>query len=132
MVAQLASLGLPIYIKLYKGNISDEEQYRDCVPELASLLSEGDLHSMDAMKESKRSDSDDEDLFRSIAAVAMLGATIVADNGIASKANLDRVCDCGMNYVTLMSLNSSDDSAIFNHAPSFEYLGDGMFCYTHI
>ena len=132
MVAQLASLGLPIYIKPYKGNTSDEEQYRDCVPELASLLSEGDLHSMDVMKESKKSDSDDEDLFRSIAAVAMLGATIVADNGIASKANLDRVCDCGMNYVTLMSLNTSDDSAIIKHASSFEYLGDGMFCYTHI
>ena len=49
MVAQLASLGLPIYIKPYKGNVSDEEQYRDYVPELASLLSEGDLHSMDAM-----------------------------------------------------------------------------------
>lgn len=53
MVAQLASLGLPTYIKPYKGNISDEEQYRDCVPEPASLLSEGDLHSMDAMKERK-------------------------------------------------------------------------------
>ena len=38
-------------------------------------------------------------LFRSIATVAMLGGTIVVDNGIASKANLDRVCDCGMNYV---------------------------------
>ena len=85
MVAQLASLGLPIYIKPYKGNTSDEEQYRDCVPELASLLSEGDLHSMDAMKEKKGYNSDDEDLFRSIAAVAMLGVTIVADNGIASR-----------------------------------------------
>ena len=87
---------------------------------------------MDTMKEIKRSDSDDEDLFRSIAVVAMLGATIVADDGIVSKANMDWVCDCGMNYVTLMSLNSSDDSAIFNHASSFEYLSDGMFCYTHI
>ena len=39
MVTQLASLGIPIYIKPYKGNVSDEEQYRDCVPELAGLIS---------------------------------------------------------------------------------------------
>ena len=38
MVAQLASLGIPIYIKPYTGSTSDEAQYRDCVPELAGLL----------------------------------------------------------------------------------------------
>ena len=38
MVAQLASLGIPIYIKPYAGSTSDEAQYRDCVPELAGLL----------------------------------------------------------------------------------------------
>lgn len=39
MVAQLASLGIPIYIKPITGSTSDEAQYRDCVPELAGLLS---------------------------------------------------------------------------------------------
>ena len=39
MVAQLASLGIPIYIKPYTGSTSDEAQYRDCVPELARLPS---------------------------------------------------------------------------------------------
>ena len=48
MVAQLASLGIPIYIKPYSGSTSDEAQYRDCVPELAGLLSGEGLHSLDS------------------------------------------------------------------------------------
>lgn len=98
----------------------------------SSLLSGRDLHSMDAMKKKGESRPDNGDLFGSIVAVPILGATIVVDNGIASKVNLDRVYDCDMNYVTLMSLNSPDESAIIEHASSFEYLGDAMFCYTHI
>ena len=50
MVAQLAELGIPIYIKPYKGNTSDEEQYRGCVPELAGLISGRGIHSLDGMK----------------------------------------------------------------------------------
>lgn len=132
MVAQLATLGIPIYIKPYAGNTSDEAQYRDCIPELASLLSGKGIHGMDALKEEKVSKADKDNLFSTVAAVAMLGAAIVADNGMASKSNLDRIRDCGMNYVTLIGMNSSDDIAIKERAASFEYLGDGMMCYTHI
>lgn len=71
MVAQLASLGIPIYIKPYKGSVSDEEQYRDCVPELAGLISGEGLHALDGMKapEAVPQEAD----LSTIAAVAMLG-----------------------------------------------------------
>lgn len=131
MVAQLATLGIPIYIKPFAGNTSDEAQFRDCIPELASLLSNKGTHAMDAMKKEQIPKEDKDNLFSTVAAVAMLGAAIVADNGMASKNNLDRIRDCGMNYVTLMGLNASDDATIMDRASSFEYLGDGMMCYTH-
>lgn len=60
MVAQLASLGIPIYIKPYTGSTSDEAQYRDCVPELAGLLSGEGLHSLDSMKGDPEADESDE------------------------------------------------------------------------
>lgn len=129
MVAQLASLGIPIYIKPYRGNTSDEAQYRDCVPELAGLLSGGGIHGMDVMKEQTSVPDGDEDLLAAVSAVAMLGAAIVADNGAASKNNTDRIGACGFSYLTRVQLNASDVKNIEEHCAEFEYLGDGMFCY---
>lgn len=131
MVAQLASLGIPIYIKPYKGNVSDEAQYRDCVPEIAGLLSGKGLHSLDQLKTEDAVDEDDEGAMAAVAAVAMLGAAIVADNGAASDGNTSRMKTCGFAYVTRVSLNASDVKNIEEHCSEFEYLGDGMMCYKH-
>ena len=128
MVAQLASLGIPIYIKPYKGNVSDEEQYRDCVPELAGLISGKGLHALDDMK-APEAVPQEVDL-STIAAVAMLGAAIAADNGAASDDNVNRIKRCGFEYVTRVPLNKSDDKHIMEHPADFEYIGDGMMCYT--
>lgn len=65
-----------------------------------------------------------------IAAVAMLGAAIVADNGAASDDNVNRIKRCGFQYVTRVPLNKSDDKHIMEHPADFEYIGDGMMCYT--
>lgn len=127
MVAQLASLGIPIYIKPYAGNTSDEAQYRDCIPEIGGLLSEDDLHAM----ESKKGPNPGEEAISAATAVVMLGAAIIADNGAASDENIERIESCGFDYVTRVKLNRSDEKNIYEHACDFEYIGDGMFCYTH-
>ena len=131
MVAQLASLGIPIYIKPYKGNVSDEAQYRDCVPELAGLMSGEGIHSLDGMKEDVDPKEAIDATFGAIAAVAMLGAAIVADNGAASDRNTRRMESCGFSYLTRVSINASDLKNIENHCSEFEYVGEGMMCYTH-
>ena len=128
IVAQLASLGIPIYIKPYKGNASDEEQYRDCVTELAGLISRKGLHALDDMKVPEAAPQEAD--LSTIAAVAMLGAAIVADNGAASDDNVNRIKGCGFQYVTRVPLNKSDDKHILEHPADFEYIGDGMMCYT--
>ena len=131
MVAQLASLGIPIYIKPYKGNVSDEAQYRDCVPELAGLMSGEGIHSLDGMKDDSDPKEAIDATFGAIAAVAMLGAAIVADNGAASDRNTRRMESCGFSYLTRVSINASDLKNIENHCSEFEYVGEGMMCYTH-
>lgn len=108
MVAQLAELGIPIYIKPYKGNTSDEAQFRDCVPELAGLMSGDGIHALDGMKERTSTPEDDEGMMSTIAAVALLGAAIVADNGAASDSNTNRMESCGFSYITRVELNASD------------------------
>lgn len=132
MVAQLAALGIPIYIKPYTGNTSDEAQYRDAVPELAGLVSRGDLHALDPLKGDVDIGEglDDEDILGTVAAVALLGAAIVADNGAASERNTKRMESCGFSYLTRVELNKSDLRNIEEHCSEFEYLGDGMFCYA--
>lgn len=130
MVAQLAELGIPIYIKPYKGNASDEEQYRDCVPELAGLISGKGLHALDGMKDAVTA-PEDEDMMSTIAAVALLGAAIVADNGAASERNTTRIRSCGMSYVTRVELNKSDLKNIDEHLSEFAYVSEGVFCYKH-
>ncbi len=131
MVAQLASLGIPIYIKPYAGNVSDEAQYRDCVPELAGLMSGNGLHSLDALKTDVTVPEDDDASLDAVATVAMLGAAIVADNGAASDKNTRRMRSCGFSYLTRVSLNASDLKNIEEHCADFEYVGDGMLCYKH-
>lgn len=131
MVAQLASLGIPIYIKPYAGSTSDEAQYRDCVPELAGLLSGEGLHSLDSLKESTDAEEEGEASLSVVAAVALLGAAIVADNGAASNKNTRRMESCGFSYLTRVDINASDLKNIDEHCSEFEYIGDGMMCYTH-
>lgn len=134
MVAQIASLGIPIYVKPYKGNASDEAQYRDCVPELAGLVSGRGIHAFDALKEKtaeKEMEPAPEEMMAAVAAVAMLGAAIVADNGAASEENLNRARAAGFGYITRVRMNSADDRRIRDEAGSFEYLGDGMWCLVH-
>ncbi len=145
MVAQLAQLGVPIYIKPYRGNTSDEAQYRDCIPELAGLVSGQGLHALDRMKaeelpdpkepgDSKKDGDADEEAQKAlaaIAAVAMIGATIVADNGAASENNTARAAACGFGTITRMKLNKVDDEHIRDCKSEFVQLGDGMMCYVH-
>ncbi len=135
MVAQLAALGIPIYVKPYKGNVSDEEQYADSVPEIAGLLSGKGIHALDDLKCDLRDDENplerDDATMEAIAAVAMLGAAIVADNGGASKDNIDRIRACGFEYVTRVKMNASDDKRIMEHASEFEYVEEGVLCLTH-
>lgn len=131
MVAQLASLGIPIYIKPYTGSTSDEAQYRDCVPELAGLLSGEGLHSLDSLKGDLDAKEIDEASLNAVAAVAMLGAAIVADNGAASDNNTRRMRSCGFSYLTRVNINASDLKNIEEHCHEFEYIGGGMMCYTH-
>ena len=131
MVAQLASLGIPIYIKPYTGSTSDEAQYRDCVPELAGLMSGEGLHSLDSLKESTDAEEEGEASLSVVAAVALLGAAIVADNGAASNKNTRRMESCGFSYLTRVDINASDLKNIDEHCSEFEYVGDGMMCYTH-
>ncbi len=138
MVAQLASLGIPIYIKPYTGNTSDEAQYRDCVPELAGLMSGKGIHALDSKKADDEASEDDEGIseedeasLKTVAAVAMLGAAIVADNGAASDKNTKRMESCGFSYLTRVSVNASDLKNIEEHCSEFEYIGDGMMCYKH-
>lgn len=145
MVAQLAQLGVPIYIKPYKGNTSDEAQYRDCIPELAGLISGQGIHALDSMKEKEfpdpKKDSEDADesadrkeaekAMAAVAAVAMLGATIVADNGAASENNISRTKRCGFGSITRVKLNAVDDEHIRLCKSDFVQLGDGMMCYVH-
>lgn len=142
IVAQLAQLGIPIYVKPYKGNVPDEAQYRDCVPELAGLVSGKGIHSLDVMKETtdvpdpekaatpeERKEADD--AMAAIAAVAMVGAAIVADNGAASEENISRMTGCGFGYVTRVKMNAVDDKHIEECKSEFVQLGNGMMCYVH-
>ena len=61
----------------------------------------------------------------------MLGAAIVADNGAASDRNTRRMESCGFSYLTRVNINASDLKNIEEHCSEFEYIGDGMMCYTH-
>ncbi len=145
MAGQLAQLGVPIYIKPYKGNTSDEAQYRDSIPEIAGLVSGKGLHVLDRLKAEKLPDlkaSEDpkegdeeneeaEKALAAIAAVAMLGATIVADNGAASDSNNSRAEACGFNTITRVKLNKTDDKHIRDCKSEFIQLGGGMMCYVH-
>jgi transposase len=47
MTAQLQESGIPIFIKTYKGNTSDAEQYRDMLPEVFKMIREGSWIIMD-------------------------------------------------------------------------------------
>lgn len=131
MVAQLAELGIPIYIKPCKGNTSDEEQFRDCLPEMAGLISGGGIHSLDGMKERTDVPTEDEGMLSTVVTVALLEAAIVADNGAASEKNIRRIESCGFSYVTRVDINASDIRNITDHCSEFDYMGEGMFCYKH-
>ncbi len=66
-----------------------------------------------------------------VAAVAHLGAAIVADNGAASERNTKRIGSCGFSYVTRVDINASDVRNITEHCSEFEYVGEGVFCHRH-
>ena len=47
MTAQLQESGIPIFIRTYRGNTSDAEQYRDVLPEVFRMIREGSWIIMD-------------------------------------------------------------------------------------
>ncbi len=57
---------------------------------------------------------------RAVAAVAMLGAAIVADNGAASDKNTNRMEACGFSYLTRVSVNALDLKNIEAHCSESE------------
>lgn len=124
-VAILAELGIPVYIRPFKGNASDEEQYREAIPEISSLIQGKSIHHLDAYK--SRGTQLDE-----LAVLAKTGATIIADNGAASKENTDRAVKCGNDMITRMKLNASDVETIRTKIGDFEYIPElNVFCYEH-
>lgn len=124
-VAVLMNLGIPIYIKPYEGNISDEEQYRVSIPEISSLIQNKRISDLDAYKQRGME-------LEQLANLAKIGSTIVADNGAASRENMHRTKKCGNMMLTRVKLNSTDDEIISDPANRFEYLEDlNVMCYKH-
>ena len=124
-VAVLMNLGIPIYIKLYEGNISDEEQYRVSIPEISSLIQNRRISDLDAYRQQGME-------LEQLANLAKIGSTIVADNGAASRENMLRTRKCGNMMLTRTRLNSADDAIICDPSSGFVYLEDlNVMCYMH-
>ena len=124
-VAVLMQLGIPVYVRPFDGNVSDEEQYREAIPEVSALIQGKGIRAFDEYK--KRGTE--------LAALAMLaktGAAIIADNGASSKENVDRAKKLGNEMITRMRLNKSDDRIIQERRGAFVEIEDmGVCCYKH-
>jgi transposase len=124
-VAVLLQLGIPVYIRPFRGNVSDEEQYREAIPEIMSLVQGKRMNELDDYK--KRAFE-----LGSLAVLAKVGVTIIADNGAASKENMDRAEKTGAEMITRTKMNASDDKRIKEHIGDFEPIaGMDVLCLKH-
>lgn len=124
MVAILSQLGIPVYIKPYIGNASDEAQYADAMPEIKALVSDKKFQSLEAYKDKGVELS-------ALATLAKAATTIIADNGAASKENAERAEKLGFDRLTRVKINASDEKDIREHLEDFKLIVDeGVMCYT--
>lgn len=124
-VAVLMQLGIPVYVRPFDGNVSDEEQYREAIPEITALIQNKGVHALDDYKARGTE-------LAALAMLAKVGATIIADNGASSKENIDRAKRLGNEMITRVRLNKSDDRVIQEHSDLFvEIEGLGVRCYKH-
>lgn len=124
-VAILTQLDIPIYIRPFAGNISDEEQYREAIPEITSLITNNGIRGLDDYKKQGLE-------LASLATMAKVGAMIIADNGAASAENIERAKKVGDSMLTRVKMNRSDDRIIEERIHEFEYLSEfDVFCYRH-
>ena len=125
-VAVLVQLGIPVYVRPFRGNASDEEQYREAIPEIVSLIEGRSISSLDEYKQRALE-------LGSLVTMAKVGMTIIADNGAASKENIDRTVKIGADMLTRTKLNMSDEKAIEENILDFEYIPDtDILCYKHV
>ncbi len=124
MVAILSQLGIPVYIKPYIGNASDEAQYADAMPEIKALVADMKFTSLDAYKEKGVA-------LGALATLAKAATTIIADNGAASKENAERAEKLGFERLTRVKINASDEKNIRENLDDFKLIADeGVMCYT--
>ncbi len=124
-VAILTQLDIPIYVKPFEGNASDERQYREAIPEISGLIQGKGIRGMEEYKKQALE-------LASVATMAKVGAMIIADNGAASSENVKRAEKCGNDMLTREKLNMSDERNIIEHCCDFEVLPDlGVMCYMH-
>ena len=125
MVAILSQIGVPVYVKPFAGNVSDEKQYAEALPEIRALVEGSRLNSLDAYKEKGVQ-------LASLMALTKVAVTIIADNGAASKENADRCSKFGFGRLTRVKMNASDDRRILDELDKFELVPEeGVTCYMH-
>ena len=124
-VAILTQMEIPIYIRPFAGNVSDEEQYREAIPEITGLITNSGIRGLDEYKKQGME-------LASLATLAKVGAVIIADNGAASAENIERARKLGGEMLTRVKMNKSDDRIIEERIHEFEYLEEfDVFCYRH-
>ena len=124
-VAVLVQLGIPVYVRPFKGNTSDEEQYREAIPEILSLVRGNGITALEEYKQRALG-------LGSLVTLAKVGVCLIADNGAASKENIDRTVMLGAEMITRTKLNQSDDRIIVDRSEEFAYLPrEEMMCYKH-
>ena len=125
-VAVLVQLGIPVYVRPFRGNASDEEQYREAIPEIVSLIEGKNIGALEEYKQRALE-------LGSLVTLAKVGMTIIADNGAASKENIDRTVKLGADMITRTKLNMSDEQRIRDDILDFEYIPDtDVLCYKHV
>jgi transposase len=126
MVAVLVKLGIPVYVRPFNGNKSDEEQYREAIPEIVSLIEGKHITGLEEYKQRAIE-------LGSLVMMAKVGMTIIADNGAASKENIERTVKLGCDMITRTKLNKSDEETITNDILDFDYIPDtDILCYKHV
>lgn len=125
-VAVLVQLGIPVYVRPFRGNVSDEEQFREAIPEIVSLVEGRCISALDEYKQRALE-------LGSLVTLAKVGMTIIADNGAASKENIDRAVKTGSDLLTRTKLNKSDEATIEEDILDFEYIpGTDVLCNKHV
>lgn len=125
-VAVLVQLGIPVYVRPFKGNTSDEEQFREAVPEIVALVEGRSISALDEYKQRAME-------LGSLITMTKVGMTLIADNGAASKENIDRVTKLGADMITRMKMNKSDDNIITERLLEFEQIpGTDILCYKQV